>query len=290
MTLKNQILHRTHKKPIVWDAFFNANGQKKPLVIFCHGYKGFKDWGCWDLVAQQFKNHNLFFIKFNFSHNGGTIENPIDFPDLEAFAENNYSKELDDLEHILDHISSETFEHYNDVDLKNISVIGHSRGGGISIIKASEDTRITKLITWASVSSFGKRTSTTGDLDQWKKDGVKYVLNGRTKQQMPHNYQFYEDFKANEQRLHIESAIKRIEKPILIIHAEGDPSVKFDEALALHSWNSKAELVAIANSDHVFDAHHPWNETHLPEALEQVIYKTINFITSESSSISKKIT
>jgi len=49
------------------------------------------------------------------------------------------------------------------------------------------------------------------DLFNVKKDGVKYVLNGRTKQQMPHNYQFYEDFKANETRLNIECAAKQIQ-------------------------------------------------------------------------------
>ncbi|WP_299272041.1 alpha/beta hydrolase [uncultured Psychroserpens sp.] len=280
MIRKNQVLYRTNKKPIVWDAFFNANGNKKPIVIFCHGYKGFKDWGCWDLVAQRFKNSNLFFIKFNFSHNGGTVEDPIDFPDLDAFAENNYSKELDDLDGLIEFIRSKSFEYKQEVDLNNITLIGHSRGGGISILKTSESNSITKLITWASVSSFGKRTSTTGDLEQWRKDGVKYVLNGRTKQQMPHNYQFYEDFKANESRLHIESAIKRITKPVLIIHAQDDPSVKFDEALALHSWNPKNTLITIDNSNHVFGASHPWKKNDLPKPLDLVVIKTIAFITS----------
>ncbi|TNM51591.1 alpha/beta hydrolase, partial [Streptomyces sp. NP160] len=92
MITKNQILHRKNNKPIVWDAYFKSDGVKKPIVIFCHGYKGFKDWGSWDLVAKTFSNQNLFFVKFNFSHNGGTIDNPIDFPDLKAFSENNYTK------------------------------------------------------------------------------------------------------------------------------------------------------------------------------------------------------
>ena len=105
MNQKNLVLYREHKKPIVWDAFYNANGKQKPLVIFCHGYKGFKDWGSWNLVAEQFLKANMVFVKFNFSHNGGTVENPIDFPDLEAFAENNYSKELDDLDSMLTYLS-----------------------------------------------------------------------------------------------------------------------------------------------------------------------------------------
>jgi len=278
MILKNQILDRSANKPILWDAFFNCNGTQKPLVIFCHGYKGFKDWGAWNLVAEEFSKRNTFFVKFNFSHNGGTMEQPLDFPNLEAFAENNYSKELDDLDDMLNHLISEAFEYKNEIDTANITLIGHSRGGGISIIKTHEDKRITKLITWASICDFEKRTATKGDLEQWRKDDVKYVLNGRTKQQMPHNFQFYEDFKVNEQRLHIKTAIKQIDVPVLIIHAKEDPSVKFDEAEALHSWNTENKLIAIDESNHVFSVSHPWNSEQLPDALFNVVKKSIDFI------------
>ncbi|WP_250436631.1 alpha/beta hydrolase family protein [Hanstruepera flava] len=278
MIRKNEILSREERKPIVWDAFFNQNSQKKPLVIFCHGYKGFKDWGAWNLVAKEFVKANMVFVKFNFSHNGGTVDNPIDFPDLDAFAENNYSKELEDLDAMLNHLLAANNPFRNEIDARDITVIGHSRGGGIAIIKASEDNRITKLITWASICDFGKRTATVGDLEQWKKDGVKYVLNGRTKQQMPHNYQFYEDYMANKERLNIKKAIKSLTIPVLIVHGTDDPSVFFSEAESLHAWNSSTNLFAMANANHVFNSKHPWEENKLPDALQQVVDKSIDFI------------
>ena len=52
-------------------------------------------------MAKEFAKDGFCFIKFNFSHNGGTVEQPIDFPDLEAFGNNNYTKELDDLESVI---------------------------------------------------------------------------------------------------------------------------------------------------------------------------------------------
>ena len=278
MVTKNQILHRENDKPIVWDAYFKADGTKKPLVIFCHGYKGFKDWGSWDLVADIFSNQNLFFVKFNFSHNGGTVEKPIDFTDLDAFSKNNYTKELTDLDDILNFMVSENSQYKNEINNSNITLIGHSRGGGISIIKASEDLRITKLITWASVSDYGTRFGTKDDINDWQEKGVKHVLNGRTKQQMPHLYQFYEDFQLNQVRLNIKNATKKLDIPFLIIHAKGDPSVKFDEAENLHLWDSKSELFEIEGSDHVFDASHPWKNNKLPETLNLVVEKSIDFI------------
>ena len=278
MIARNNILNQANKKPILFDFFFKENAIQKPIVVFCHGYKGFKDWGSWNLVANAFMEANMFFVKFNFSHNGGTVSNPIDFPNLEAFAENNYTKELDDLDAVISHLTAVDFKYKNEINTNNIIVIGHSRGGGISIIKAGEDSRIKKLITWASVCDFSKRTSTIGDLENWRKTGVKYVLNGRTNQKMPHNFQFYEDFKANENRLNIKKAAKKIKIPFLIIHAKDDPSVKYNEAKALHLWNKNSELISIKDSDHVFGAKQPWLYSYMPNALKIVVEKSILFI------------
>ncbi|WAC00923.1 alpha/beta hydrolase [Lacinutrix neustonica] len=278
MILKNQILSRAGQKPIIFDLFYKKTKKPKPLIIFCHGYKGFKDWGAWNLMAKAFMNADLFFVKLNFSHNGGTVENPIDFSDLEAFAENNYTKEIADLDVILTHCLSEGTNFTMEIDPTNVTVIGHSRGGGIAIIKASEDSRITKLITLASVCDFAKRTAISGDLDAWKKEGVKYVLNGRTKQQMPHNYQFYEDFKAHETRLNIEQAEKSLVIPHAIIHAIDDPSVNYKEAKLLKQWNPKATLISVENSDHVFGAKHPWHDERMPPVLKQITKMALSLI------------
>jgi len=274
---KNIIIKGKHNKPIVTDLFFKDNSIKKPVLIFCHGYKGFKDWGAWNLMAKAFANAGFYFIKFNFSHNGGTVKQPIDFPDLEAFGNNNYTKELDDLKSVIDWICSNPKLKKN-ANLNNITLIGHSRAGGIVTIKAEEDNRIKTVISLAGVCDFGKRTSTTGDLKQWGKDGVKYVLNGRTKQQMPHYYQFYENFIANENRLAIKRAVSNLRTPYLIIHGDDDTSVFIEEAEQLHEWNPDSQLEIIKGANHVFGAQHPWDKPTLPNNLKEVVTKVINFL------------
>ncbi|TXD49939.1 alpha/beta hydrolase family protein [Polaribacter sp. IC073] len=262
----NIIVEGKHRKPIVTDVFYKENNQPKKIVIFCHGYKGFKDWGAWNLMAERFANAGLFFIKFNFSHNGGTVEQPIDFPDLEAFGNNNYTKELDDLESVINWISSEE-KFKNEINSNDISIIGHSRGGGIVLLKANEDRRVKKVITLAAVCDFETRSSTIGDLENWKKIGVKYVLNGRTKQNMPHFYQFYEDFKENETRLNIQKAVENLKIPQLIIHGDKDTSISLEEGKKIHSWNSKSKFKIIEGADHVFNVSHPWKEKKMSTEL-----------------------
>ena len=275
--LKNIVVDGKHQKPIVTDVFYLENHQLKKVVIFCHGYKGFKDWGAWNLMAEAFAKAGFFFVKFNFSHNGGTAENPIDFPDLEAFGNNNYTKELDDLESVLDWISSEE-KFKSEINSNDISVIGHSRGGGIVTLKAAEDSRVKKVISLAAVCDFGSRSSTIGDLENWKKTGVKYVVNGRTKQQMPHFYQFYINFKENEERLNIERAAKNMTIPYLIIHGDADTSISIKEGENLHKWNPKSEFEIIKNADHVFNVSHPWNSNEMSKELQKVVTKSIAFL------------
>lgn len=278
ISLKNIVIHRNLQKPILLDAYYLENEQPKPIVVFCHGYKGFKDWGAWESMAKQFAEAGLCFIKFNFSHNGGSIEQPVDFPDLKAFGHNNYSIELNDLAHVLDWVCESNNLNTN-INFENISLIGHSRGGGVVSIKAEEDSRIKKVITLAGVSDFKVRFNEgSNEFIEWKEKGIKYVLNGRTLQQMPNYFQFYEDFMKNEKRLTIKRAVSNLTIPHLIIHGSGDTSVSIEEAKALHKWNPKSKLAIIENANHVFGVSHPWNENVLPDEFKKAIDLMLDFI------------
>lgn len=274
----NRILEAKNKRSILYDLFPHPTGEKVPLIIFSHGYKGFKDWGPWGLVARTFSENGVHFLKYNFSHNGGTIENPIDFPDPEAFANNNYSLELEDIGRVLDLVSSEVFR--SEISYTEIILLGHSRGGGVSIIKAAEDDRVSRVVTWGSVSDFRSRfLENTQEFEAWKQSGITYIENTRTHQQLPHYFQFYEDFIANANRFSIERSSKNLKKPILIIHGGDDSTVNLKEAEALKKWNgTHAELEIIPGADHVFGGQHPWESDRLPTYLLQAVKKTLEFV------------
>lgn len=273
----NIVLNRPNQKPMLADFLYNEDGQAKPIVIFCHGYKGFKDWGCWDLTAKAFANAGFFYVKFNFSHNGGTVEHPIDFPNLEAFGNNNYTKELNDLNDIISWVLSKQ-DIAKEIDKTSISLIGHSRGGGIVTLKAAQDNRITKLVTWASVSDYKSRFPKGEAFDKWKKEGVYYVVNGRTKQEMPHYFQYFEDFIANEEKLTIKTASQQLKIPQLIIHGTKDESVSVNNAADLHWWYPLSTIAWIEEANHVFGGKHPWESEDLPDHLKEVVNKTIEFL------------
>ena len=277
MKQKNISIQASHNKPILVDIAHRENSKKKPVVLFCHGYKGYKDWGAFDLMTDTFIENDLVLVKFNFSHNGGTAENPIDFPDLEAFGQNNYSIEQDDIKTVLDWLFLQT-EFSENMDLNNITLIGHSRGGGAVILKASQDIRIKKLVTWAGVSDYKARFPEGAVLEYWKKEGVAYIENARTLQQMPHYIQFYEDFIENEEKLTIKTAAQKLEIPHLIVHGTDDMTVPLLEAENIYKWSANSELFLVAKADHGFGAKQPWQNKKLPKYFKTVLEKSISFI------------
>ncbi len=261
------------------DITYDVTGGKRPVIVYAHGFNGFKDWGNFNLIARQFAAAGFTFFKFNFSHNGTTPEQPGNFADLEAFAENNYTKELYDLGKVLDWLGDNEYNAY--IDKEKTGLIGHSMGGGISIIKTAEDRRIKALVTWAAISEC--KTPWTHwpeeKLEAWKKSGVQYYLNGRTKQQMPMHYQLYEDYKHNSDRLDIVKAAGALKVPFLICHGSADTSVPVESAYQLQEAHPASALMII-DSDHVFGRKHPWPETDLPEIMQQVVDNNIRFFTT----------
>lgn len=276
---KNIIIPGAAGKSIALDVFYKDNEQKKPVVIYAHGFNGFKDWASFDLIAIKFAEAGHTFIKFNFSHNGTSPKNPEEFVDLDAFGNNNYTKQLYDLNKVIDWVCDPANKYEPAIDLNQLSLIGHSMGGGIAILQAAHDKRISKIITWAGISEC-KTPWGNWPMDKiqgWKETGVQYYLNGRTKQQMPMYYQLYEDYILNTESLNIEKAIRHLRIPVLICHGTIDTAVPVETAYQLQNWQPSAELFTV-ESDHVFGRVHPWNSKILPPAMEAVIEASLAFL------------
>jgi dienelactone hydrolase len=248
-------------------------------LIIAHGFKGFKDWGHFPLVARWFAEKGMAFVRFNFSHNGTTPEQPADFANLDNFGKNNFSIELHDLDDVINWVEANAKEHT--FDIENIFLIGHSRGGGISIIKASEDARVKKIVTWASVADFESRLKVDG-FDEWKKTGIAYIPNSRTNQNMPLYFQFYEDFDKNRARLLIKKAAKKINIPFLIVHGTEDDTVSLNEANALHQWAKGSRMCLIEKADHAFNATHPYNAQELNEHILKKLKVSLDFLVNDN--------
>jgi pimeloyl-ACP methyl ester carboxylesterase len=276
--LKNHIVAGSQGRPVLVDAYYLPDGNPKPVVLFAHGFKGFKDWGHWHLIFRRMALEGFVCLKFNFSHNGTTPAHPDRFDDLEAFGQNNYSKELFDLEQVINWLEEQDEVPEEEMELSRLTLIGHSRGGPIVLIQAARDERVGAVVTWASVKSLDYAWEAPGLIEDWKQKGVYYVLNGRTGQEMPLYYQMYEDFIQNRELLDSRKALNKLEKPGLIIHGTQDPAVPAEHAQKLKEWQPRLTLYLIQGADHVFGGRHPYSSEDLPDFSRELVEQTVHFL------------
>ena len=276
---KNILLSGSDQKPMPLDIFYEEDGHKKPVVIYAHGFNGFKDWGRFDLIAERFAANGFVFVKFNFSHNGTSPAQPDEFVDLEAFGNNNYSMEIYDLGVVVDWVLDPVNAYRNAIDTDRLCLLGHSMGGGIVLLEAARNKRITRVITWAAISECHTPWGSWSPekLREWKDTGVQYYTNSRTGQQMPLRYQLHEDYQRNCDQLDIRNAIKGLDIPILLCHGTLDTAVPVEKAFELQRWQPNAQLFTV-ESDHVFGRRHPWTSEVLPSAMEAVLEANLQFL------------
>jgi len=259
----------SQNKIIIGDITYSVKPSNK-VAIFVHGFKGFKDWGAHNLVAQYFANNQINYVKFNFSHSGVTVKNPTDVTDMELFASNTPSKELIDLDLVIAYTK-------NKFPNSDITLLGHSRGGGICILQALNDSRIRKLITWAAIDSF-KSLWKKEQEEEWKINKRIEVYNSRTKEYMPLNITLLNDVLENSEKLNISKAAQNCTLPWLIIHGTDDVNVNIKVANNFDLLNPKADILIIKNANHVFNANHPYIGRNLPTSLLQACEASVAFI------------
>lgn len=278
MKITEQIIPSTHAdRPFLIDFTFEENEIKKPVVLFLHGFKGFKDWGHFPLISSYFAKHGCFAIKMNFSHNGTSPDAPYDFVDLHAFGENNFSIEMDDVADVLDYLHTSRNAYQKEMDLNNVYVMGHSRGGAIALLSAAQSNWIKGAITMAAVSDLEK-WMLKFDSEKWMTEGSIIIRNGRTNQDMPMHFQMVENYYDNENRLNTRKVLPYTNKPIIAFHGTNDEALDLSMLDELKDMNTKIDTHIIKGANHTFGGKHPYDSTSLPSFTSEVVEKTVAFI------------
>ena len=254
------------------DVRWVEDGGVKPAVVFCHGFKGFKDWGPFPAWGRALANHGFVSVHFNFSHNGVTPEHPTEFVDLEAFAQNTYTLELNDLQAVMGYVATAA-QGDAPIDVERIGLMGHSRGGGTAILQTSRDDRVRALATWSSVSTFLGRFSRS-QIQDWTETGTTTIENQRTGQTMRLDRVLYDDAVENADALDVLEAASTIDVPWLVVHATDDEAVDIAAAQRLTEASSSAELIEVRGG-HTFGGAHLFEEP-VPESLQEVWDATLH--------------
>ena len=97
-------------------------GEKCPMVIFCHGFSGSKDGPLFELIADTLQTHGIASIRFDFNGHG---ESEGEFKDMTV------PNEIVDAKKVVEYVR----------DLKYVSdlaIVGHSQGGVVASMTAGQ--------------------------------------------------------------------------------------------------------------------------------------------------------
>ncbi|MFB5660993.1 alpha/beta hydrolase family protein [Alteribacillus sp. HJP-4] len=274
--MSNQIENKSFDIPLEDDLYLRGNvhapkeRSNKPVIIICHGFKGFKDWSFFPHVADELANEGFYAVRFNFSCNG---VNESDFDELEKFAVNTYSRELEDLAVLFDHMKEERLPFAEEFDLERIGMIGHSRGGAISILFAAEHPEIKTVVTWNGVSEVDFLSNELKD--QIRSNGVGYIPNKRTNQDMPIKAELLDDIGQNRERFNIIASLQSMQTPVHIVQGDQDSEWLVEGAEKMKDAASQHSLAVITEADHTFNSVHPFEDAS-PE-LRKALTETTSF-------------
>ena len=270
----------TENLPIYYDLYYPANRKEDdlPVILFLHGFKGFKDWGAFPEGCRELSKKGFAVLAMNFSLNG-VGKSMTEFDQLDLFARETLSKDLEDVGTVIKALKEKVITGQGvSLDADTIGVLGHSRGGHTAVAASAEYPEIKCLVTWSAVADYNARWS-DDMISDWEERGVTEIKNGRTGQIMPVKEVVFNDAMENADRLMAVKRVRVLNIPALFVHAKGDEGVPYSEAVKLYEYctaeDKKIEL--IPGSGHTFDTAHPFEAEQLPEPFAKVVNMSGNW-------------
>jgi dienelactone hydrolase len=267
-------LYNEMGEPIRGDLRFRHSLEEKPIIIVCHSFMAFKDWGFFPFVAECLANAGYVALSFNFSHDGVSGDGDR-ITEFEKFERNTFSKELDDLRVVVDAVWSGQVGG-GIVARSKIVLLGHSRGGGIAILHTSVDARVKGLITWSTVETFDRWTQ--HQKEKWKNLGYLPLAKDSSVSPLRLGIDLLNDLEINREKLDLKTAASRIQVPWLLLHGKTDVTVPSHESENLFAVANKslADLILLDHVGHLYNA--ATREEDNYRTINRVIDLTLNWI------------
>jgi uncharacterized protein len=257
--------------PIAVDIRTSERSAPRPAVLILPGFKGFKEWGMFPVLAERVARAGFSAVSINVSGAGVDDNGRFVYPD--RFGHNTFSAELEDVRRVLDALEQGRL---GMVRTSSVGLVGHSRGGGMAILTAGRDPRVHALVTWAAISTVDRWPD---KVDEWRTAGKLDITNTRTGDVLPLYVDVLDDAIHNREQLDIAAAAGRVTVPWLLLHGSADPSVSLAEARVLSAAAAPANpprLIIIEGAGHTLGAVHPY--AGMTPDLAQALDETLNWL------------
>lgn len=223
--------------------FHPGSARSKTIAVLGHGVTGNKDRPFVKALAEGLAKAGIPALRFSFAGNGGSEG---------RFADSNITKEVGDLGAVLDALEGHILWY-----------VGHSMGGAVGVLRASQDRRIRFLVSLAGMVH-------TGDFARREfgmaKPGEGFMWDDEA---CPLSQAYMDDLEKIDSVVNYAPSIR---VPWLLVHGSEDDVVPLQDARdILARANHSKELFEIPGSGHVFSG----------EATAAMVEKVVGWVKTQ---------
>ncbi|HFU4465985.1 TPA: alpha/beta hydrolase [Streptococcus suis] len=229
----------------------NYKNEKRPLVIISHGFNNTLE------MYEEYANYlaHLGFIVYRFDFYGGSQNSKSGGTDMLSMS---VLTEKQDLAAVIDKLSKESF-----VNADNITLLGASQGGVVSTLYAAENPALVKklVLIFPAFVLFDDIKATYANLGVSSMDQIPAVITHK-------NAQLGAIYLKDALGIDIDSEIKKVTFPVLIVQGTNDNVVPYQYAVEANQLFPSSELVTVEGGVHWIDNN--FNQVAIP-AIEEFL-------------------
>lgn len=230
------------------------------VILLIHGFMGYKDYGLFPFVAQQFADAGIIAHRFNLTTSGITNDfETFERPDL--FELGTWNNNVADIDAVIDAVAVGTLAGAG----LPLMLMGHSRGGVGVLLAAGRRFMEGREPLPAGIVSASAPSRPWRFGESQKREilerGYLEVKSGRTGQALRVGRVFFDEQTADPDGHDIARHVAALRCPLLIVQGETDPTVPARDAseiAAMAGDGVEHRLEVVAGGDHVFNTANPF--------------------------------
>jgi len=212
-------------------------GEKCPMVVFCHGFGGTKDGPLFELICDTLQAHGIASVRFDFNGHGESEG---------AFKDMTVPNEIEDAKKVVEYVRDLRY-------VDGLAIVGHSQGGVVASMTAGELSEALGKPAFKAVALMAPAAVLREDAIRGNTFGKQYdPLDPPEYVQLWGTQQLGANYIRTAFSLPIYETAAKYQGPALIIHGNADRIVPYTYGERFHQIWPKSEFVLQEYVDHGF--------------------------------------
>lgn len=212
-------------------------GERCPMVIFCHGFSGTKDGPMFELIADTLQAHGIASIRFDFNGHG---ESEGEFKDMTV------PNEIEDAKKVVEYVRDLRY-------VSELAIVGHSQGGVVASMTAGQLSEELGEPAFKAVALMAPAAVLRDDAIRGNTMGKQYdPFNPGEYVELWGGLKLGGQYIRTAFSLPIYETAAKYQGSALIIHGNADRMVPYTYGERFHEIWPKSELVIQEYFDHGF--------------------------------------